>query len=933
MLGRMTVAVVLVCAPAAAWAGDKPLYQAAPGWVVAAPTPDAAKLTDMDPALVIMDQQQRVGDGQVWEYTDQATRVISTQTIRDLGTVTLPWQPDAGDLIVHRAEILRGGERIDLIAAGQRFQVLRREEQLEQWQLTGTLTATMTVEGLRVGDVLRLSYSVTSKDKALQGNVQTAIPLIAAPGRAKFARARLSWPVGTDLRWRGYADGLAPKVVARDGFNEIEIALPLAKPADLPDDAPARYRKLSILEATSFADWGAVSKVMAPLYQTDGLIAAGSPLAAEVAKIAARSSDPRVRAALALRLVQDEIRYLFKGMDGGNYTPQKPADTWSLRYGDCKAKTLLLLAILHGLGIEAEPAVASMNLGDHVAQRLPSAAAFDHVIVRAVIGGKSLWLDGTGGGSRLADLDDTPPFRNVLPLRSEGAGLMPIVMQPPGRPLGEIEIELDQSAGIGLPTPFSTRFVVNGAMAEIYHSTAVQADKEQLSSMAQMMVGSVLGEALIGERTISYDAETASATVTAKGILSSSWEKTNGRMRMPLDKMLNKMSFAPDRARAAWKDIPVMTMPMAVSVVYRVRVRLPDKGAGFELEGDRVLPARLGGANLVRKATLEGDWANLEDRMTMDGAEIAPGELAATRAQMALAQSRLLTVAAPADYPARWKVVMEAKRTGAFAPIMAAYAKAIADAPDKPLGYTNRATFLNGVWDWKGAIADLDKAIAIEPSTGLYFWRARMRMMLRDDKGALADTEAGLAIDPGSTEGLAQRATLQFRMGQRDEALAALAARIEAGGSEKPGFVAQQGSLLAEAGRADEAIAVLDTAIKVNPGNANLLNERCWLKGTLNIALDTALKDCTKGIELTENPASIYDSRAMVYFRMGRMEDALADLDAALDLSPGQGASLYLRGVVRKHMGDAKGGADDLDAARMMSTRIDEDYARYGIKP
>ncbi len=933
MLGRMTVAAVLVCAPAVAQAGDKPLYQATPAWVVVAPAPDAAKLTDADPALVIMDQQQRVGDGQVWDYTDQATRVISTQTIRDLGTVTLPWQPDTGDLIVHRAEILRGGERIDLIAAGQRFQVLRREEQLEQWQLTGTLTATMTVEGLRVGDVLRLSYSVTNKDKALLGNAQTVIPLIAAPGRAGFARARLSWPVGTDLKWRGYADGLTPKVVQRSGFNEIELALPLVKPAELPDDAPARYRKLSILEATSFADWPAVSKVMAPLYKTDGLIAPGSPLATEVARIAAKSSDPRMRAALALRLVQDEIRYLFKGMDGGGYTPQRPADTWSLRYGDCKAKTLLLLAILRELGVEAEAVMASMGMGDHVAQRLPSAGAFDHVLVRAVIDGKSLWLDGTGNGDRLANLDDTPPFRNVLPVRAQGAELMPIAMRAPARPIGEVDIELDQTGGLNLPTPFKVRFTTYGALAEMYHAGAVQADKEQLSSMAQGMVNGMLGEALIGERAVTYDAENASATITASGIVTTAWKKTDGRMRMTLDKMLSKMSFAPDRARPAWKDIPVTMTPMPISTIYRIRVRLPGKGAGFELEGDRALPVRLAGATIDRKAAIEDGWATLEDRATVDGAEIAPADLAATRAQVALAQSRLLTVAAPADYPARWKVVADARRTGGFAPIMTAFAKAIADDPEEANGYTNRANFLSAVWDWKGALADLDKAITIEPSAALYFWRARTRSMLRDDKGALADVQAGLALEPGSSDGIAQRATLKFRAGQRDEALAALAERIEAGGSEKVGFVIQQGELLAEAGRPDEAIAALDTAIKVNPGNANLLNQRCWLKGTLNIALDTALKDCTKGIELAENPASIYDSRAMIYYRMGRMDDALADLDAALNLSPAQTASLYLRGVIRKHMGDAKGSGDDLGAARMMSTRIDEDYARYGIKP
>lgn len=126
---------------------------------------------------------------------------------------------------------------------------------------------------------------------------------------------------------------------------------------------------------------------------------------------------------------------------------------------------------------------------------------------------------------------------------------------------------------------------------------------------------------------------------------------------------------------------------------------------------------------------------------------------------------------------------------------------------------------------------------------------------------------------------------------------------------------------------------LIDEEIRVTPGNEILLNSRCWLKGTRNLSLDSALKDCTRAIEIAENPASIYDSRAMVYFRMGRMEEALADLDAALEVSPMQGASLYLRGVVRRRTGDIKGSDADLAAARLMWPRVDEDYARYGIKP
>ena len=398
---RLAIPALCLAAGGVAQAADKPVYAPAPAWVKPAPPIDPAAPTDDASIFLVMDSQQRIENGQVWAYFDGATRAASTQVLGQIGTITLPWQPDKGDLIVHRAEIVRGSEHIDLLARGERFSVLRREQQLEQAQLNGLLTATMAVEGLRVGDVLRLSFSITQKDPTLKGNVQTFAPLVSAPFRVRYARTRLMWPEALDLHWKAYAAGAHPVETKANGFREIDIALPLAKQPDLPADAPARYRSLPILEATSFADWPSVSKVMAPLYRTDGLIAPASPLAAEVDRIRAAESDPLKRAALALQLVQGKIRYLFKGMETGNYVPQTPARTWELRYGDCKAKTLLLLALLHALGVEAEPVLASIQGSGLVAVRLPSPGAFDHVFVRAAIGGESLWLDGTAGGARL----------------------------------------------------------------------------------------------------------------------------------------------------------------------------------------------------------------------------------------------------------------------------------------------------------------------------------------------------------------------------------------------------------------------------------------------------------------------------------------------------------------------------------------------------
>jgi tetratricopeptide (TPR) repeat protein/transglutaminase-like putative cysteine protease len=931
MMRNGALLLALLSASGVAHAGDKPVYAPAPAWVKPAPPVDATALGEEAPIFVILDQQQRLEAGEVWSYTDGATRIASNQILNEAGTVKLPWQPDDGDLIVHRAEIVRGAEHIDLLASGDRFTVLRREEQLEQLQLNGMLTATMAVQGLRVGDVLRLTFSTTRTDKALAGGMQSFVPLLVDPMRAQFGRVRVLWPTGTDLRWKTYAEGLKPVPVQRGGYTELEFAVPLAKPAEMPTDMPMRFQRPPLLETSTFSDWASVSKVMAPLYASEGLIAPDSALASEVAKIVAREKDPRARAAAALRLVQDEVRYLFNGMQGGNYLPQKPIDTWRLRYGDCKAKSLLLLAMLRAMDIDAEAVLAATGMGDIVPLRLPSAGAFDHVLVRATIAGETLWLDGTTTGTRAADLGDVPNWKHVLPIRAAGAELAALKTRPDARPDMEVALDLDQSAGIGFPTLYAMTIRMRGQPAEMLKLVSSQAGKEQKEQLIDGMVSRFVSDSLTFDRSIAYDKESAIATITASGLVSSVWAREEGRYQLPLDRSVSETNFEPDRARPAWRDIPVATGE-PFDAALRTRVRLPKDVSGFVLEGDTALSDTLVGVRIDRTAAIADGWITVDERDVSTGAEIAPADIAAMRSRVATAKTRLLRARAPAAYPARWEMVVAGRKDGRFDALRAAYAKAIAAEPDKALPYTNRASFLAGLYDWRGAIADLTRVIAIEPDTATYLARANYYVLLGEEAKALADFAEARKLDPGSARAVRQLAELHADYGRFDEALALIDERIAAGGKDKPDLLSEKADILAKAGRTEAALAAIDAAIASAPGNAALLNGRCWLKGILNVSLDTALRDCTKSIELAESPAAALDSRAFVYFRMGRTEDALADLQAALELAPGMGASLYMRGVIRKRAGDKAGDAD-LAAARLMSPRIDLDYARYGIKP
>ena len=119
------------------------------------------------------------------------------------------------------------------------------------------------------------------------------------------------------------------------------------------------------------------------------------------------------------------------------------------------------------------------------------------------------------------------------------------------------------------------------------------------------------------------------------------------------------------------------------------------------------------------------------------------------RAQVALAKTRLLTALGPEQVAPRWKVVAEAKRSGALKPLLDAYAAAIAANPKEVGPWSSRANFHAGIWDWKAALADLDHAIGLQASVGLYTQRAGIKAALGDDKGALADAQAAKALDPG----------------------------------------------------------------------------------------------------------------------------------------------------------------------------------------
>ena len=435
------------------------------------------------------------------------------------GNISIVWSPTSGAPIVHGIKVFRDGQATDVMKESS-FEILRRENQLEAAKLDGRLTAVLRVPDLRVGDELEVELTTFANDPTL-GDHRTGLLLLGpspAPGRYHL---RLGWEQGHKPNLKMTAD-MAAAMTAGEGAVDFRFDNPAV--LSPPKDAPARYQWQRALEFTDFADWAAFSRHFSSLYGKAATPAADSAIRREASRIAAANARPLDRASAALKLVQQDVRYIYVGLNGGNLTPASADETWQRRYGDCKGKTTLLLALLHELGIEAEAVlVNSSGADDGLDQRLPIPQFFDHVLVRARIDGATYWLDGTLPPVAPPSARPIYPVNWVLPLSERGSALERLPWRPEITPEEISLFEIDARAGFDKPARIvSTQIVrgIKGLQQQIQFSAV--SSTQLLDIFRQSAIGDVWQT--IDDVQWRYDQKAGASILTVSGAGPVKWE-------------------------------------------------------------------------------------------------------------------------------------------------------------------------------------------------------------------------------------------------------------------------------------------------------------------------------------------------------------------------------------------------------------------------
>jgi len=877
MIRALLIAACAMLSIGQAHADDVLHFGAQPGWAadIAEPTPGT-----FDGAVTarLVSLQVRYDDKGTHQVVRQIMRVNTPEGLQLAGTVYVLWQPALGTMTVNRVLIHRGNETIDVMKDGKGFQILRRESQLESAMINGLLTAVLQVPDLRVGDEIELAYTTDVNNPVLAGHAEAMIPLDALPSSDRLT-VRASWPIGRAMHWAAGTAAPVPVLTKANGFQIATMTRDDWKKPDVPSDAPDRYGRTAMVQFTDFASWDAVAALMRPLYEAAATVSPDSPIMVEVKRIAAMSTDPKVRATEALRAVQSQVRYLAR-VDGlGGYKPESADTVWNGRSGDCKGKTVLLLSMLHALGITADAAFVSATDSDGVDTALPMPGRFNHVIVRAVIGGKIYWLDGTRFGDGNIDRIAVPGFKWALPLEAQMAKLVALTPAEPTAPESEMALELDARAGLDKPAKASGTLIYRGEGASrtrMMLSMLGATDRETV--LRKLWTGhfDFLTVSNVASKT---DEQTGDVTLSFTGTADMDWSGED----------YGSKSYEADKARVgrylkSKRDKNPNAAPVEVGddySAYRETIILPDGGKGFSLDGEAV-DRTIGGVHYVRTVALKGDRFELTTMSRNKAAEISYADAKAADDQVDEVWKKRVFVRAPAG------AVIAAKSGAKPAPG--------ADQGDAELKQVSQL-WAAGKNDealklLDARIAQGDKSVQVLAGRG----QALLRLGRTDDASAAFDQ--ALAVDSRYPMAIIGKAVVLRQQGRFDDALI-LYDRMVLLFPDKPESYVERAGAREAAGQDDAALADLGMAIGKDPGNVYARTMRVRIYSSM-LKRDEALADARELVKLKPEDATAHVLLANILAVMGQRDEALAESTKSIAIEPsGDAYNVRLRWNLR----------------------------------
>ncbi|MHC8950349.1 DUF3857 domain-containing protein [Sphingobacterium hungaricum] len=326
-------------------------------------------------------------------YVQNIKVLIDNSGAENAGQINIDFDPQYQKLYIHEVKIIRGNETIDQLNLAN-FKVIASETERSRFLYNGTYSAYLILDDLRKDDKIILSYSLKGFNPVFAGKFFDSFYL---QYYEPVGLMHVSYvvPQSQTLNIRSHAGAADPIKLVKNGYSYYSWEETNLPGYDYEEYEPAWYETHQWIECSEYKDWKEVG-LWAKSVNEIPSIEANSPLRKYADEIWSESSKNVTRyAKLATDFVQNDIRYM--GVELGEYSHRanNPNKVFNQRYGDCKDKSVLLVTLLRDKGIDASLVLAHTTKGHDLDNRLPSAGAFNHMVVQLTINGHRQFIDPT----------------------------------------------------------------------------------------------------------------------------------------------------------------------------------------------------------------------------------------------------------------------------------------------------------------------------------------------------------------------------------------------------------------------------------------------------------------------------------------------------------------------------------------------------------
>ncbi len=244
---------------------------------------------------------------------------------------------------------------------------------------------------------------------------------------------------------------------------------------------------------------------------------------------------------------------------------------------------------------------------------------------------------------------------------------------------------------------------------------------------------------------------------------------------------------------------------------------------------------------------------------------------------------------------------------GDFRGALADYNQAIALNPKNSIAYNNRG-FLKSqkLNDVQGALSDYNQAIALNPKNSVaYNNRGLLKSQkLNDVQGALSDYNQAIALDPKDSNAYSNRGLL--KKNKLNDVQGALSDYNQAIALNPRYSVAYNNRGVLKSQKLNDvqgALSDYNQAIALNPKDSNAYYNRGVLKYQNLNDVQGALSDYNQAIEINPQVTHNYYNRGDLFYFVGNIAAAIKDFRRVVVIDPNGSNGLIAKGIIQTQEG------------------------------